>query len=322
VIDFRYHVVSIVAVFLALALGLFVGSTTLQSTVTDQLNGAAQSVRNDNKKLEGERDTLRGQLSAIQRFDAAAENRTVAGTLTGQTVVVVSAPGVDDTTRRDLDSTLAASGAVVSATVELASAYLEPSQAPELGALAHDLAPSGSPAATGRGVDDASQVLADVLGTRAGRQAPAAKQVQATLSAFQNGKLISVAGKDPRPATLGILLLPGSDANAQPADVTQQAADLATFARDLDATSGGVVVTGPTAGAGDPDGVYDDLVKQLGSPSDSGVSTADAGDLDGATDLSYARVTTVLALADQRDGNAGSYGLGSSSALPSPSATP
>jgi hypothetical protein len=31
-IDFRYHIVSIVAVFLALALGLFLGSTTLQST--------------------------------------------------------------------------------------------------------------------------------------------------------------------------------------------------------------------------------------------------------------------------------------------------
>jgi hypothetical protein len=33
VIDFRYHVVSIVAVFLALALGLFIGATSLRGSV-------------------------------------------------------------------------------------------------------------------------------------------------------------------------------------------------------------------------------------------------------------------------------------------------
>jgi len=43
-IDFRYHIVSIVAVFLALALGLFLGSTTLQSTVTDNLSKQAKHV--------------------------------------------------------------------------------------------------------------------------------------------------------------------------------------------------------------------------------------------------------------------------------------
>ena len=42
-IDFRYHVVSIVAVLLALALGLFLGSTTLQGRVFDDLKGRANA---------------------------------------------------------------------------------------------------------------------------------------------------------------------------------------------------------------------------------------------------------------------------------------
>ena len=37
-IDFRYHVVSIVAVFLALALGLFIGSTSLRGPVANFIN--------------------------------------------------------------------------------------------------------------------------------------------------------------------------------------------------------------------------------------------------------------------------------------------
>ena len=53
VIDFRYHVVSIVAVFLALALGLFLGSTTLQSTVTNQLHHQADLVTRENKQKDG-----------------------------------------------------------------------------------------------------------------------------------------------------------------------------------------------------------------------------------------------------------------------------
>ena len=50
-IDFRYHVVSIVAVFLALALGLFLGSTTLQGRVFDDLKGRVHSETRTNDQL-------------------------------------------------------------------------------------------------------------------------------------------------------------------------------------------------------------------------------------------------------------------------------
>jgi hypothetical protein len=321
-IDFRYHVVSIVAVFLALALGLFVGSTTLQSTVTDQLKGAAQSVRNDNKKLETQRDTLRSQLSDVQQFDAAVEPTLVRGALAGQTVVVVSAPGVSDSVRQGLGTTLEAAGAVVTADVRLTSAYVDPTESEELGQLAHDLSPTASEPSTGSGVDDASRALAAVLGIRAGHSTPPANTVQTTLSAFEDGKLITVSGDDPRPATLGIVLLPATDPTLQPAVLTQQATDVAALARDLDTTTAGVVVTGPAHDPDAPDGLFEATAKRLGTPAQSGVSTASAGDITNASDQSYGRVATVLALAQQRTGGAGSYGLGASSPLPSASPTP
>ena len=42
-IDFRYHLVSIVAVFLALAIGIVLGSTELQGTTIDALRRHART---------------------------------------------------------------------------------------------------------------------------------------------------------------------------------------------------------------------------------------------------------------------------------------
>src|SRR5205807_2581955 len=46
VIDFHYHVVSIVAVFLALAIGIVLGSTELQGTTIDVPRNTSQQIKN------------------------------------------------------------------------------------------------------------------------------------------------------------------------------------------------------------------------------------------------------------------------------------
>ena len=40
IVDFRYHLVSIIAVFLALALGIVVGTTALNGALLDSLKGS------------------------------------------------------------------------------------------------------------------------------------------------------------------------------------------------------------------------------------------------------------------------------------------
>ncbi|HWB66073.1 MAG TPA: copper transporter, partial [Mycobacteriales bacterium] len=77
-IDFRYHVVSIIAVFLALALGLVLGSTTLQGTVTHNLSKQAARVTAENRADERKIDDLEASLSNEEAFTAATESHVVA----------------------------------------------------------------------------------------------------------------------------------------------------------------------------------------------------------------------------------------------------
>ena len=46
-IDFRYHLVSIVAVFLALAIGIVLGSTELQGPTYNLLNQTTAKLQNE-----------------------------------------------------------------------------------------------------------------------------------------------------------------------------------------------------------------------------------------------------------------------------------
>jgi hypothetical protein len=312
-IDFRYHVVSIVAVFLALALGLFLGSTTLQSTVTNNLNHQAQNVRNDNKRLEATNRTLGGQLSDQQHFTAALEPGTVAGQLSGETVTVVSAPGVDSKARGALENTLQLAGADIGADVSLSTSYLDPTQQAELGQLAGEFAhTSGSSANSG--VVQADQLLARVLGDRSGSAAASPSRVNAVLSAFSDGNLLSVANSPARPGTLAVVLTPPVASDATTQAVEYQATALLTLAKDLDERTSGAVVAGPSEAPGTPSDVLD-AATGADKSLVSGVSTV--ASLDRGDDGAAGRIATVLALAQQRNGVTGRFGLGQSTPLPS-----
>ena len=60
-IDFRYHLVSIVAVFLALAIGIVLGATQLQRQTVDVLQSTSNSLRNQLSAASAERDSYQAQ---------------------------------------------------------------------------------------------------------------------------------------------------------------------------------------------------------------------------------------------------------------------
>jgi hypothetical protein len=66
-IDFRYHIVSLVAVFLALTLGILLGSSVIQGAVIDALEA-------DIKRYREERDEARAELREVRE-----EQRSVTG---------------------------------------------------------------------------------------------------------------------------------------------------------------------------------------------------------------------------------------------------
>lgn len=87
-ISLRQHAISLVAVFLALALGLFLGS----GFVGDRVNSMTGTSRDRIGDLEEQRDDLNAKLNAANSFDLAIGPRLIANTLRGQSVLVVTAP--------------------------------------------------------------------------------------------------------------------------------------------------------------------------------------------------------------------------------------
>jgi hypothetical protein len=313
-IDFRYHVVSIVAVLLALALGLFLGSTTLQGRVFDDLKGRANQVNAQNGVLTGQLKVANGQLAQAQKFDAAVQPAVLAGRLTGQTVALVSAPGVPGGDRSAMATALTQAGADITADVRLSSSYIDPTQSAELGQLAKQLPGRGATTA-GSGAAAADAKLADVLVSRSTRTQVSASRIASTLEAFAAGKLISVAGTTPtRQATLGLLLVPAGDTGTPAATLRSQAEVLLSLGHDLGSTGDGAAVAGPAPVAGVP-GVLD-LARTTEGPVIKGVSTVDSDD------LAAGRIATVLVLEAALSGTAGSYGPGPAADTPIPSPSP
>jgi hypothetical protein len=314
VIDFRYHLVSLVAVFLALALGLFLGSTTLQSTVTHNLRKQADSVISRNHDLQSANDQANQQLKADQAFAAAVEPYAVASKLLDTTVVVVSAPGVEDSVRQQMLTTLGEAGAAVTADVRLQSGFLDSRQDSTWGQLAAQL--SGSrPLPRTNGAGQAAAELARVLVNRPGAPVPAARRIQTVLSTFSSAKMLTVSGPAPvRPADLAVLLVPlGSAPDGSPQAVAQYH-DLIALARVLRHDSSGVVAAGPTIGQSANGGPLaamraDGTLAKI-------VSTVDSDD------TAVGRVATVLALDAAPAGVVGRYGIAQSPPLPAQSPPP
>ena len=88
-IDFRYHIVSIVAVFLALGIGLLMGSGVLGDPLLENIRDRARDVQEFNDRLKRDVDDLNSELTVYRQFAEAVEEMLVAGVLTGRDVVIV-----------------------------------------------------------------------------------------------------------------------------------------------------------------------------------------------------------------------------------------
>ena len=309
-IDFRYHVVSIVAVFLALALGLFIGSTTLRGRVTADLTTRTQHVVHTNGVLRGQLSDAHSQLSRADSFDAALTPYAVQGRLAGEGVVVISAPGVDDNMRKDVLSALTQAGATINGDVRLQDILLDPTQDQFLGSLADKVAVNGRPLPNAAGAVRALALLADVLVTNS--QRPPVPHAGATkvISAYDAGNLLSVSGNPPQPAGLAVVLAAPAPTSGDLSAAQQQDVLLTAFARYLDHDSTGTVVAGPAsadATGGLLDAVRNDKTLR------ANVSTVDG------TDTPSGVIATILAAAEQAAGRSGSYGSGPGADAPLPS---
>ncbi len=124
-ISFRYHIVTIVAVFLALAIGLLAGSAFVEPGLVDQLQTQTDDLRGELTDVRAELTDARAELDALDGFVEAVAPPLTEGRLAGTPVVIVTQVGVEDAVLAQAQAALANAGAdvvtTVSATDELVS---------------------------------------------------------------------------------------------------------------------------------------------------------------------------------------------------------
>ena len=116
-INLRYHVVSLVAVFLALAIGIVMGSTVIDRAIVDGLQNRVESVNKRANSVDSENRNLRGQLDIMRDFTDQARDQLVTGRLKGTPTLIVMVQGVDRKPVDELRKTLAAAQATPAGTL-------------------------------------------------------------------------------------------------------------------------------------------------------------------------------------------------------------
>jgi hypothetical protein len=130
VIDFRYHLVSLIAVFLAVALGIVIGTTQLNGRVVDNLNGQVGSLEADKRGLEAQTQQLQAQLNTDDAFTEAIAPALVGGALNNRRVLVVrTSDQVPSSTVDDISALVQKAGGTVTGTIHLQPQYTDPSSA-------------------------------------------------------------------------------------------------------------------------------------------------------------------------------------------------
>jgi hypothetical protein len=319
VIDFRYHLVSIIAIFLALAVGLVVGATTLTGPTESALSGAEHALSRRNAALGGEVAALGQQVQADQKFAQASWDRLLAGVLTGHKVVLVVPPSTQPGMVSGVTTALQQAGATVTGTVTLQPSFFDFSGPTEtsLNQLALPLASQANvtlPQITNSAVSGqqaAATVLAAAILTKSTTGVGLSAAASHTILSQFNGYLqvSPTTGSTLGEASLAVLFTPaGSQGSGAQANAMSQALDV--LAAALHSYSLGTVM------AGSVNAIPNGAITSMGGSA----STVDNAD------TAIGQVEVVQALAFLVQGKSPTnYGIEPDTApspAPTPSATP
>lgn len=325
-IDFRYHLVSIVAVFLALAIGIVLGSTALQGSTLDVLRSTSDSLQHQLNAASAERDNFEQASNADDAFLQTAGPKLLDGMLTGTKVVVVTEPGAPSAVVNGIEKAAGQAGATLTGSIALQPKFNDLTGATKssLSAINAQFGPSYgiafAPVADDNTVyeQNAAQVLAAaILGKTADDPGLPAPGGQTILRAYAQGGYLTYSGNPAARATLAVVVTPpatATDGSKNWADET-----LLAVAAQFASASAATLVAGPVM----PASLAASPVSVLRNSSvSSKVSSVDNAD------TRLGQISAVWALADQlRGGKPNSYGVSGASAVspvpaPAPSATP
>ncbi|OBB70947.1 copper transporter [Mycobacterium sp. 852014-52144_SCH5372336] len=162
-ISLRTHAISLAAVFLALAIGVALGSGMLSNTVLSGLRDDKNELQERINTLTDERNALNEKLSAAGEFDAQMSPRILRETLVDKSVVLFRTPDAADDDVDAMTRLVGQAGGTVSGTVGLTAQFVEANAAEKLLSVVNSpIVPAGKQLST-TSVDQGSQA-GDLLG--------------------------------------------------------------------------------------------------------------------------------------------------------------
>src|SRR6185437_15377786 len=95
-ISIRQHAISLAAVFLALAIGVVLGSGFLSDTLLSSMRDEKRDLHTQIIGLNDQKNALAEKLSAANNFEGQMVGRIVRDALAGKTVVLFRTPDAKD----------------------------------------------------------------------------------------------------------------------------------------------------------------------------------------------------------------------------------
>lgn len=121
-IDFRYHLISLIAVFLALGLGILLGSVVIDQALVTHLEGEVERIRSSNAENREEISTLNDRLDGLEVFVSQSQRQLTAGELIGNDVVLITYERSDEGSRDALVEAIDIAGGEVTSEITLTDA--------------------------------------------------------------------------------------------------------------------------------------------------------------------------------------------------------
>lgn len=301
-ITLRHHVISLAAVFVALAIGVVLGSGAFSGTTVTGLRGDKGDLEKQISTLTDEQTALNERLSAAGEFDSQIAGRVVRGALNGKSVVLFSTP---DAQADDVDAVsklIGQAGGTVTGTIALTTEFVEANSAEKLRAVVNSpILPAGTQLSTTL-VDQGSQA-GDLLGialliNRDPKIVPVADEPRdAVLSALRDTGFLTY-NKRFVPSNTAVIVTGGALAD----NAGNQGATMARFAAAMAPRGSGTVLAGRDGSATGVSAVA--VTRSEAAMADAVTTVDDIGTESG-------RITSVLALQALIAGAPpGKYGVG------------
>jgi Copper transport outer membrane protein, MctB len=303
VISLRQHAISLAAVFLALAVGVVLGSGFLSNTLASGLRDESRNLHGQIDVLDNQKSALNQKLNSADAFDAQMAGRIVRDALNGKSVVIFRAPDAKNDDVDAVSKIIGQSGGTVTGTVSLTQEFVDANSAEKLRSVVNSaILPAGAQLST-KLVDQGSQA-GDLLGIALLiNRDPAVATIDDTqrdtvLAALRDTGFIGYGNQHIGAANAAAVITGGGLGDG----AGNQGVSVARFAAGLAPHGSGVLLAGRDGSAGGTAAV---AVARADAAVTSAISTVDD------VNAESGRIIAVLGMADLvNGGHTGQYGTG------------